>query len=403
MVYRRLLRGISIVALLALSTVLLECGSSSSSPAPAAPAPPAAPPAPSGPLVLTLTPVLSGLNSPVDLQNAADGTGRLFVVEQQGQIRIVSNNSLVPTPFLDITSLVDFGGEKGLLGLAFHPAYTQNRRFFVNYDRVASGQMQTVIAEFQTLASNPNQADPNSQRILFTVNQPFPNHKGGQLAFGPDGFLYIGLGDGGSAGDPLGNAQNRGVLLGKMLRIDVDHTSPGLQYAIPSDNPFLNGVDRGEVWAYGLRNPWRFSFDVSSGRLFAADVGQDKFEEIDILQKGGNFGWNIMEGLHCFKPSSGCNMTGLILPITEYDHSQGDAVIGGYVYRGAAIPRLSGTYLFSDFESGTIWGLTENSSGQWTRSQLIAGGRNISSFGRDEAGELYVLDYSGSLLRITAQ
>jgi glucose/arabinose dehydrogenase len=403
MVYRRLLRGISIVALLALSTVLLECGSSSSSPAPAAPAPPAAPPAPSGPLVLTLTPVLSGLNSPVDLQNAADGTGRLFVVEQQGQIRIVSNNSLVPTPFLDITSLVDFGGEKGLLGLAFHPAYTQNRRFFVNYDRVASGQMQTVIAEFQTLASNPNQADPNSQRILFTVNQPFPNHKGGQLAFGPDGFLYIGLGDGGSAGDPLGNAQNRRVLLGKMLRIDVDHTSPGLQYAIPSDNPFLNGVDRGEVWAYGLRNPWRFSFDVSSGRLFAADVGQDKFEEIDILQKGGNFGWNIMEGLHCFKPSSGCNMTGLILPITEYDHSQGDAVIGGYVYRGAAIPRLSGTYLFSDFESGTIWGLTENSSGQWTRSQLIAGGRNISSFGRDEAGELYVLDYSGSLLRITAQ
>jgi glucose/arabinose dehydrogenase len=403
MVYRRLLRGISIVALLALSTVLLECGSSSSSPAPAAPAPPAAPPAPSGPLVLTLTPVLSGLNSPVDLQNAADGTGRLFVVEQQGQIRIVSNNSLVPTPFLDITSLVDFGGEKGLLGLAFHPAYTQNRRFFVNYDRVASGQMQTVIAEFQTSASNPNQADPNSQRILFTVNQPFPNHKGGQLAFGPDGFLYIGLGDGGSAGDPLGNAQNRRVLLGKMLRIDVDHTSPGLQYAIPSDNPFLNGVDRGEVWAYGLRNPWRFSFDVSSGRLFAADVGQDKFEEIDILQKGGNFGWNIMEGLHCFKPSSGCNMTGLILPITEYDHSQGDAVIGGYVYRGAAIPRLSGTYLFSDFESGTIWGLTENSSGKWTRSQLIAGGRNISSFGRDEAGELYVLDYSGSLLRITAQ
>jgi glucose/arabinose dehydrogenase len=403
MVYRRLLRGISIVALLALSTVLLECGSSSSSPAPAAPAPPAAPPAPSGPLVLTLTPVLSGLNSPVDLQNAADGTGRLFVVEQQGQIRIISNNSLVPTPFLDITSLVDFGGEKGLLGLAFHPAYTQNRRFFVNYDRVASGQMQTVIAEFQTSASNPNQADPNSQRILFTVNQPFPNHKGGQLAFGPDGFLYIGLGDGGSAGDPLGNAQNRRVLLGKMLRIDVDHTSPGLQYAIPSDNPFLNGVDRGEVWAYGLRNPWRFSFDVSSGRLFAADVGQDKFEEIDILQKGGNFGWNIMEGLHCFKPSSGCNMTGLILPITEYDHSQGDAVIGGYVYRGAAIPRLSGTYLFSDFESGTIWGLTENSSGQWTRSQLIAGGRNISSFGRDEAGELYVLDYSGSLLRITAQ
>lgn len=382
-----------ILILLAFSLTLLQCGSNSHPSSPSAPTP----------LALTLTSVVSGLTNPVDLQNAADGSGRLFVVEQQGQIRIVSNNTLAPTPFLDITGLVDFGGEKGLLGLAFHPGYSQNRRFFVNYDRVSSGQMQTVIAEFQTLAANSNQADPASQRVFFTVNQPFPNHKGGQLAFGPDGFLYIGLGDGGSAGDPLGNGQNRRVLLGKMLRIDVDHTSAGLQYAIPPDNPFLNGVDRGEVWAYGLRNPWRFSFDPSSGRLFCGDVGQDKFEEIDILQKGGNFGWNTMEGLHCFNPASGCNMNGLILPITEYDHSQGDAVIGGYVYRGSAIPQLSGTYLFSDFESGTIWGLTETSTGQWTRSQLIAGGRNISSFGRDEAGELYVLDYSGSLLRIAAQ
>jgi glucose/arabinose dehydrogenase len=327
----------------------------------------------------------------------------LFVVEQQGTIRIVSNAALSATPFLDIHNQVDFGGEKGLLGLAFHPNYSQNRRFFVNYDRVVSGQMQTVISEFQASGSNPNQADPTSERILFTVDQPFPNHKGGQSAFGPDGFLYIGLGDGGSAGDPFGNAQNLQTLLGKMLRIDVDHSSAGLPYAIPADNPFLNGADRGEIWAYGLRNPWRFSFDSTSGRLFAGDVGQDKFEEIDILQKGGNFGWNIMEGLHCFKPATGCNMTGLILPILEYDHTQGDAVIGGYVYRGTAIPQLVGTYLLSDFQTGTIWGLKENPPGTWTRSQLLATGKNISSFGRDEAGELYVLDYSGTLLRIVSQ
>ena len=360
-------------------------------------------PGPPPPLVLATTSVVSGLNSPVDLQNPNDGSGRLFVVEQPGTIRIVTNNSLLPAPFLDIHTQVDFGGEKGLLGLAFHPNYSQNRRFFVNYDRVVSGQMQTVISEFKASSSNANQADPASERILLTVDQPFPNHKGGQLAFGPDGFLYIGLGDGGSAGDPLGNAQSLQTLLGKMLRIDVDHTSPGLPYAIPADNPFLNGTDRGEIWAYGLRNPWRFSFDVPTGRLFAGDVGQDKFEEIDILQKGGNFGWNIMEGLHCFKPATGCNMTGLILPIVEYDHSEGDAVIGGYVYRGSAIPQLVGTYLLSDFQTGTIWGLTENPPGTWTRNQLLATGKNISSFGRDGAGELYVLDYNGTLLRIVAQ
>jgi glucose/arabinose dehydrogenase len=380
------------------SLTFSNCGGSSQSSASQPPSP-----GPPTPLVLAVNTVVSGLNAPVDLQNPNDGSGRLFIVEQAGTIRIVTNNSLLPTPFLDIHNQVDFGGEKGLLGLAFHPNYSQNRRFFVNYDRVVSGQMQTVISEFQASSSNPNQADPASERILFTVDQPFPNHKGGQLAFGPDGFLYIGLGDGGSAGDPLGNAQSLQTLLGKMLRIDVDHTSPGLAYAIPADNPFLNGTDRGEIWAYGLRNPWRFSFDVPSGRLFAGDVGQDKFEEIDILQKGGNFGWNVMEGLHCFNPTSGCNMTGLILPIVEYDHSEGDAVIGGYVYRGAAIPQLVGTYLLSDFETGTIWGLTENPPGTWTRSQLLATGKNISSFGRDASGELYVLDYSGALLRIVSQ
>lgn len=395
--WRTLLRLFLLGGLLFLGVFLSSCGGNGQ------PIVTPLPPGPPGPLVLAVNSVVSGLSAPVDLQTPNDGTGRLFVVEQQGTIRIVSNNSLLSMPFLDIHNQVDFGGEKGLLGLAFHPSYSQNRRFFVNYDRVVSGQMQTVISEFQTSASNPNQADPTSERILFTVNQPFPNHKGGQLAFGPEGFLYIGLGDGGSAGDPFGNGQNLQTLLGKMLRIDVDHTSPGLPYAIPSDNPFLNGTDRGEIWAYGFRNPWRFSFDPADGRLFVGDVGQDKYEEIDIAQKGVNFGWNIMEGLHCFKPATGCNMAGLILPIAEYDHSEGDAVIGGYVYRGTAIPQLVGTYLLSDFQTGTIWGLKENPPGTFTRSQLIATGKNISSFGHDEAGELYVLDYNGTLLRIVAQ
>jgi glucose/arabinose dehydrogenase len=395
--WRALPRLLAAAVVVLFDLVLFGCGGSSQSSV----SPP--PPGPPGPLVLALNPVVSGLNAPVDLQTPNDGSGRLFVVEQAGTIRVVTNASLLPTPFLDIHSKVDFGGEKGLLGVAFHPNYQQNRRFFVNYDRIVSGQMQTVISEFQTSPTDPNQADPASERILFTVDQPFPNHKGGQLVFGPDGFLYIGLGDGGSAGDPQGNGQKLQTLLGKMLRIDVDHTSGGLPYAIPPDNPFLNGADRGEIWAFGFRNPWRFSFDPANGQFFVGDVGQDKYEEIDILQKGGNFGWNIMEGLHCFNPPSGCNMSGLILPIAEYDHSEGDAVIGGYVYRGTAIPQLVGTYLLSDFESGTIWGLTKNSAGTWTRAQLLATRKNISSFGRDEAGELYVLDYSGTLLRIVAQ
>jgi glucose/arabinose dehydrogenase len=235
------------------------------------------------------------------------------------------------------------------------------------------------------------------------VNQPFPNHKGGQIAFGPDGFLYIGFGDGGSGGDPLGNGQNLQTLLGKMLRIDVDHTSAGLQYAIPPTNPFVGGGGLPEIWAYGLRNPWRFSFERGSGRLFCGDVGQDKYEEIDILQSGGNFGWNIMEGMHCYNPASGCNMSGLTLPIAEYSHTEGDAVIGGYVYKGSAIPSLAGAYIFSDNGSGTIWELVEAPPGQWTRTKLLSSGRSISSLGQDVSGEIYVLDYSGSVLKLTAQ
>ena len=370
--------------------VLLAC-SNSKSPAPVGDSPPS----------IALTTVVSGLSDPVDLQFPDDGTGRMFIVEQTGSIRIAIDGSLAATPFLNITGKVDFGGEKGLLGLAFHPQFPQNHFFYVHYDRVSGGQMESVIAEYSMSASDPNLADPNSERILLTVDQPFPNHKGGQIMFGPDGFLYIGFGDGGSGGDPLGNGQNLQTLLGKMLRIDVDHQSGANQYAVPADNPFVGGGGAPEIWAYGLRNPWRFSFDQISGRLFVGDVGQDTYEEIDILTSGGNFGWNTMEGMHCLPPASGCDMTGLTLPIAEYDHSEGEAVIGGFVYRGSAISSLVGAYVLGDYISGTIWELTE-SNGTWTRKQLVASGKSISSFGQDVAGELYVADYSGSVLKIVA-
>jgi glucose/arabinose dehydrogenase len=246
-------------------------------------------------------------------------------------------------------------------------------------------------------------ADPASERILLTVNQVgnFTNHKAGQLAFGPEGFLYFGLGDGGSAGDPFGNGQNKNTLLGKMMRIDVDGTSPGLQYRIPPDNPFAAGGGLPEIWAYGFRNPWRFSFDRATGRQFVADVGQDSFEEIDLVQKGGNFGWNIMEGLHCFNPPSGCNMTGLVLPIIEYSHAEGDAVIGGYVYHGSRLPGLRGMYIFGDFGSGRIWSLQETSPNVFTRTLRASSGLSISSFGQDQNGEIYVVDISGKVFSVT--
>jgi glucose/arabinose dehydrogenase len=359
----------------------------------------ATPPPPTGTPSIAVSSFVSGLTNPVDFQIPDDGSGRIFIVQQSGTIRIISGGSLLPSVFLNISSKVNFdGGEQGLLGLAFHPNYSSNRRFYVNYDRLSGAQMQTVIAEYQ-LTADPNAADVATERILFTVDQPFPNHKGGQMAFGPDGFLYIAFGDGGSGGDPQGNGQNRQTLLGKIARIDVDHMDTGLQYAIPPDNPFVGTSDRGEIWAYGFRNPWRFSFDGATGRLFVADVGQDKFEEIDLVQKGLNYGWNTMEGEHCFNPSTGCNMTGLTLPIAEYGHGEGVTVIGGYVYHGTAISGLAGAYVFGDFSNGKIWELTQ-SSGTWTRTLLLSSGHNFSALGQDTAGELYIVDYAGSVLKI---
>jgi len=354
--------------------------------------------------MLALNLVVSGLSSPLDLESPDDGSGRLFVVEQGGRIKIIQNGAVLSPPFLDISSKITTGGEMGLLGVTFHPNFSASRKFYVNYVRTQAGQIQSVIAEYSVASASSNQSDASTERILLTVNQVgnFTNHKAGELAFGSDGFLYFGLGDGGSGGDPNGNGQNKQTLLGKMMRIDVDHPSGGLQYGIPSDNPFVSGGGLPEIYAYGFRNPWRFSFDRSSNRLFVADVGQGSFEEVDIVQKGGNYGWNTMEGNHCFNPATGCNMNGLALPIAEYDHSVGIAVIGGYVYHGTSIANLQGTYVFGDL-NGKVFGLQETSPNNWTRTLLATTSTTLSSFGQDQSGDLYVVDLSGSIFKIRAQ
>lgn len=368
--------------------LLLGCGVTSP--------PPAAPPPPNpGSVQLELVQVAGGFTNPLDLQQPNDGSGRLFVVEQAGRIRIVAaSGSVLPTPFLDIISRVSSGGETGLLGLAFHPRYSQNGCFYINYTTTRfTGRLQTVIAEYQAAPPGSNTASTIESILLPPVDQPAANHNGGGLVFGPDGMLYIGLGDGGGGGDPLLNGQRINTRLGKMLRISVACNGA---YTVPADNPFAGQPSpTNEIWALGLRNPWRFSFDRTTGRLFTADVGQDRWEEVDLIQSGRNYGWNVMEGAHCFSPATGCNTAGLELPIAEYDHSVGESVTGGYVYRGARIPALVGTYLFGDFITKKIFALVETSPGNWQRSLLLQTNLNISSFGQDQAGELYVVDLVG--------
>jgi glucose/arabinose dehydrogenase len=370
---------------------------------------PPPPPPPPTPATFEIVQVANGFSAPLDIQQPDDLSGRLFVVEQGGHIKIIqSNGTPAATPFLDVAGRAGFtsGGETGLLGLAFHPNYKNNRRFFVNYTRYNATQLQTVIAEFTASSTNANFADPATENILFTVNQPAANHNGGGLAFGKDGFLYIGLGDGGGSGDPSGNGQNTTTLLGKMLRIDVDSThAPGLNYAIPPGNPFATSGGRAEIWLFGLRNPFRFSFDSVTGDLWIGDVGQNNFEEVDHLtsaQGGANLGWNIMEGTHCFFPATGCSTAGLTLPVFDYDHSQGDdTVIGGHIYRGSKMPSLVGAYIFGDFISGRMWTLTRSGS-TFTRTSLftVAAG-DIAAIGQDQLGELYVARYStGAVSRI---
>ncbi len=353
-------------------------------------------PSPSIPAV-SLRTVVSGLSAPVHLTHARDRSGRLFVVEQGGTIRIIHNNQLLPLPFLDIRSRVLFWGEMGLLSVAFHPNYARNGRFFVNYTADEGSGLMSIVAEYRVSSTNPNLADPTEYRIL-EVPKPYFIHHGGLNLFGPDGMLYIGLGDGDSPGDPLNTSQNLGLLLGKVLRIDVNAGGP---YAVPWDNPFLTTPGaRPEIWALGFRNPWRFSFDRCNGRLVLGDVGQDSWEEVDTILKGKNYGWRIMEGAHCFNPPTGCKTAGLELPIHEYSHSVGCSVIGGFVYRGRNWPGLVGRYVFGDL-CGPLWALTPTGN-TWTRTELLQTGLPITSFGEDEAGELYLMDYTGSVYRIRA-
>ena len=352
---------------------------------------PAPPPAD---LTLAFSQVASGLASPTVITHAGDGSGRLFLVEQPGIIRIVRAGTLLTEPFLDISARVVPGGERGLLGLAFPPDFAAKGYFYVNYTRAGDGA--TVVSRFLVSPDNPDLALAGQEAVILVVEQPFANHNGGQLAFGPDGFLYVALGDGGSGGDPQGHGQNLATLLGTLLRLDVESgTEP---YGIPPDNPYLgNPAARDEIWASGLRNPWRFSFDRLSGDLFVADVGQNRWEEINFQAAGAaggaNYGWKIFEGHDCFDPAAGCEPPPAYAnPIFVYGHSLGCSVTGGYVYRGSAIAALVGDYLFGDFCSGRIWRLGRTTAG-WEAEQLAETDFRISTFGEDETGELYLADY----------
>jgi glucose/arabinose dehydrogenase len=341
---------------------------------------------------ISLEPVFSGLNEPLFLTHAGDGSGRIFLVERPGRILIAKEGQILSTPFLDISSKISTVGEMGLLGVAFHPEFAVNGRFYVNYATSLNGPDRTVVSEFNVSAVHPDLASP-TERILFELTQPARNHNAGMLAFGPDGLLYIATGDGGGGGDPFQNGQNPATLHAKILRIDVDSGDP---YAIPSTNPFIGvGEFREETYAWGFRNPWRFSFDRAGGRLFAADVGQVTREEVNIVRPGGNYGWSIMEGSICFPPGTECDPSGLELPITEYGRDEGQSITGGYVYRGSQLTPLFGSYIFGDFRSGTIWSLTERAGGVWVRRTLLRTSLSIASFGEDEEGELYVLDLAG--------
>ena len=344
----------------------------------------------------------------VQVTNAADGSHRLFVVEQRGVIKILKAGHVSPTPFLDIRSLVKFGGEQGLLALAFHPKFKTNHRFYVLFNERGTGDV--IVGEFRTLTTNKNRASASSfRRILRISHRVNTNHNGGMLAFGKkDGFLYISIGDGGGGGDVPNNAQSGRVLLGKLLRINVNGSIGTHKYLIPLSNPYRTSIYvKHEIWARGLRNPWRFSFDRSNGDLWIGDVGQDSWEEVDHATLAGgnaraaNFGWHIMEGDACYQPSTGCTMTGLTLPVAVYDHSQGCAIIGGYVYRGP-LALLKGAYLFSDVCSGTIWSISATGGSSQTPTVMDSTGLGVTSFGEGEDGTVYITAQSGHVYRLTA-
>lgn len=355
-------------------------------------------------LTLETTEPITGLVRPLGIADPGDGTGRLFIVQQSGEIRIWNGTSLESAVFLDLSSRVTTGGEAGLLGLVFHPAYAANGEFFVNYTRTESGQLQTVVARFTVSDTDPNLADPESEEILLVIDQPAGNHNAGDLAFGPDGYLYVPMGDGGGAGDPNENGQDLSTPLGKILRIDIDSTpGPGLAYAIPPDNPFKDqaGV-AGEIWAYGLRNPFRISFDRDRGDLWIADVGQSAWEELNLqpAESGGgeNYGWDCREGAHDYiGPDNdnflGCAGLSFVDPVVEYAHDNGRcSVTGGYRYRGDDYPQLRGVYLFADFCTGEIFGTVPSCDSGWESRRLVGAPFNITAFGEDSAGEVYVTE-----------
>ncbi len=358
---------------------------------------------------VALVPVAEGLSSPLGLTGAGDGSGRLFVIEQTGAIRIVDGSGVHPTPFLDLgpagEDLIVYGGERGLLGLAFDPDYSANGLFFVDYTRKADGA--TVVARYH-VSADPDVADPTSSAQVLVIPQPNTNHNGGHLVFGPDGYLYVGTGDGGGAGDPNESGQRLDTLLGKILRLDVN---PGPGYTIPLDNPFVGiGGALGEIWAYGLRNPWQFSFDRLTDDLFIGDVGQGAREEIDFqlaASAGGeNYGWDVLEGSLCYEdtPPGSCAALlggGSVLPILEYGHVGGAcAVTGGFRYRGSTRATLAGQYLFGDYCNGIVW-RAQPSGGTWSATELFATPYNVAGFGEDDDGKLYLLHLGGSVLRIT--
>ena len=388
--------------LAALTAICCTTSPEGSTPTPKAPPSPA--PASTPATVETLSPMeverafprlsFTGMTA---MAFAGDGTDRLFVALKRGRIVSFPNDQSVDaaTTFLDISRRVnDRGSEEGLLGLAFDPAFEENGHLFVYYS--ASSPRRIVVSRFQATPGPRGAADPESERVVMEVRQPYSNHNGGQVAFGPDGYLYIGLGDGGSRGDPEGHGQNAATLLGTILRIDVSAIDTG-GYAVPSDNPFVGVEDaRNEIWAYGLRNPWRFSFDRQMGTLWAADVGQWNYEEVHVVQPGGNYGWNTMEGAHCYSPRVGCDRTGLELPVAEYEHDEGCSITGGYVYRGSRLPALMGAYVYGDYCSGKIWALRYDGAQVTDQRELAGTDLSISSFGEGPSGELYILDFNPS-------
>lgn len=416
-------RSVRWLALVVMVMLLMACGSNTATGGPSAGSVALASPPPSAGASASVPPVtpvpsrvdpagvalavdvfVDGLTSPVDVASAGDGNRRLFVVEQPGRIRLIQDGQLLTRPFLDIRDRIASGGERGLLGLAFHPDFPADPRLFVDYTDLEGN---TVVSEFRLDAADDGVADQDSERILIRIDQPFANHNGGAVAFGPDDLLYVSTGDGGSGGDPQSNGQRLDTLLAKILRIDVDGQPEGADpYRIPDDNPFVNVADAmPEIWLTGLRNPWRMRFDGQTGDLWIGDVGQGAWEEIDVAPAatgGLDFGWNVMEGAHCYEPRDGCDATGLTLPIAEYSHDQGCAVIGGVVVRDPDQPLLDGLYVFSDSCSGNFWLLDAAAQGPQEPVLVRSVGRSISSIGLDEDGTILATDLaSGELLAIT--